>query len=1327
VKITTRTLITFLVVTTVEVLSLVIATTAKAAPLPVAPTNTSQQLSAPLTVDLLPSTIKLAPTELPLEATTTELAPVEPTTPQPLAPLNVDPLPSTTELAPVELPAETTNEVAPTPTTNSPSLKPLPTPQPTKQPTAEVTNKVPEAIAPLTVKILTPTNSSILKSAATSVVLQYAEGSKIELKINGVSVDPSLIGRTEVDSKSKIVTQTWYGVIFNPGNNTLTARATRDGKAGEIATVKLQVRGLATQIKLQTTEARIPADGRSTATIQGELQDAQGNRSEQDAIVTLVASAGEFVGADAKPDSDGFQVKAEKGQFTAQLRSVLQAQTVRIAARITNIEVFTQIQFDTSLRPSLVTGVIDLRLGKKGTDYYSSFRDFLPPDGDNKTQLDFHSAVFATGRVGDWLFTGAYNSDHTLNEDCNGNSRLFRDSNDCTEKYPVYGDTSTVETTTPSQDSLYLRIERNSRILGAEPDFAMWGDYDTQEFSRSSQEYTAFNRKLHGFKANYNLGDLQVTGFYGNNVEGFQRDTLAPDGTSGYYFLSRRLLIPGSESVFIEVEELNRPGTVLKREQLSRGPDYEIDYDRGTLIFRQAVLRTDVDAEGRILVRRIVATYQYESSDGTSSIYGGRVQYHLARELGRESWIGATYLTENLGVRDFELYGADARFAIGDKGFLIAEYAHSTNESDVTGKVSGSAYRIEAEGEIAKNILARAFYRSADAGFANDTTISFVPGQTRYGANVTARVSDKTNLRFQYDREKNFGIAPQPLNTFEDLLNPGFVAIPGSAVDNSLTTISAGVQQRIGKADLTVDWIRRTRTDRIPEEDLSTTSDQLRSRLNLPLTNTLSFIAQNELTFSNEVDAVYPDRTLFGLSWKALPGINIALSQQFFTRGQYSGNSITSLDVNGEHKFGTDTTVTGRYSMYSGGDGLGGTGAIGIKQGWTIAPGLKANFAYEHVFGDFFGKTAAGTQFAQPFAPGQSASSIGVDGGDSYSVGLDYNDNPNWQANARYEHRNSSGGSNTVISSSVTGKITPSITALARYQQANSSNQTLSGLGTTRDLKLGLAYRDIHSDKFNALLRYEYRKNPSTTPETILFGNGTGSEDHTFAVEAIYAPSWRWEFYGKYALRSSTSYLADDLVGTSIINLAQARATYRLGYKWDVVGEARWINQPSAGYSETGLVLETGYYLTPNLRLAGGYVFGNVKDDGFSGSRSSSGPYLGLTVKLNELFDGFGLQKVAPPQQQESRTTPLAQRLTQDRNEIASWDSNYEVLANELEFSGEEVDIDLQISQLAFKVKQLLTSYQNVNSSTMPDLSTNIQVERLDKPTLPLLLRGEKL
>ncbi|MCM0592987.1 MAG: TonB-dependent receptor [Gloeotrichia echinulata DEX184] len=1083
-----------------------------------------------------------------------------------------------------------------------------------------------------TVKILTPTVDSVVDVAATTVVVQFPAGSQVELRVNDILVDASLVGKTESDATTNLVTQTWYGVSLKAGKNTISAQVVGGTEAP--VTAGVVVRGAPQQLTVETVESRIPADGQSTATIRGQLIDEHGNRSDHNGVVTLESTAGEFVGADFKPDEPGFQVEVKKGEFTANLRSPLKAQTVTIRATANDLEAFTQLQFETALRPSLVSGVIDLRLGARGTDYYSSFRDFLPADRNHKTQLNFHSAVFATGAIGEWLFTGAYNSSRPLNEDCNCNNRLFRTYQFSEQNYPVYGDSSKVDVVTPSIDSVFLRFERSTGIPGTTPDYAMWGDYNTEEFSRSSQQFTAMTRQLHGFKANYNLGNFQVTGFYGNNLEGFQRDTIAPDGTSGYYFLSRRILVPGSENVFVELEELNRPGTVLERKQLNRGPDYEIDYDRGTLLFREPLLRTDVDQNGQVLVRRIVATYQYDSKDSDSNIYAGRLQYNFSHILNQESWLAATYVKENQGVRGFELYGADGMIALGEQGKLIAEYAHSTNDSELMGRVKGDAYRLEAEGQIFNGIQARAYYRFADTGFANNATISFVPGQTRYGADLTSKLSATTNLRLQYDHEDNFGVAPQPLDTFESLFSPGSEATPGSKVDNSLTTITAGIQQRFGKATFDVDWIHRHREDRIPDNALTSTSNQLRSRFAVPLTNRLTFQAQNEFTLSSEKDSVYADRTILGLNWAAIRGVNISLAQQFYSSGQLAGNSITSLSINGEQKLGTDTTLTGRYSILGGANQLTTQGAIGLNNRWTIARRLRLNLAYEHVFGNFFARTGTGQQFAQPFAPGQSASAIGFDGGDSYSAGLEYSDNPQFQASARYEHRSSSGGSNTVISAAATGKISPSLTALVRYQQANAANQKLTGLGDTINMKLGLAYRDPNNDKFNALLRYEYRQNPATIPDTVLLGSGTGSEDHTFALEAIYAPNWQWEFYGKYALRNSTSYLASDLVGTSTINLAQFRATYRLGYSWDLVGEGRVISQ--SNYTETGFVIEAGYYLTSNLRLSAGYACGKVDDRDFSGTRSAGGVYLGLTLKLNELFDGFGQQKPIPQKPQES-------------------------------------------------------------------------------------------
>ncbi|MBC7825843.1 MAG: TonB-dependent receptor [Candidatus Parcubacteria bacterium] len=1078
------------------------------------------------------------------------------------------------------------------------------------------------------ITIVSPILKAVIDVPATTVVLRFPLDSQVDLQVNGKSVSTSLVGRTEKDRAKKQTTQTWYGVPLQDGENTIVAHIISNGQVTQIASVQVQVRGLAKQITVRTAETRVRADGRSTVTIQGELLDANGNRSNRDTIVTLKPTAGEFVEPDASPDQPGYQVKATQGEFKATLRSGIQAQMVRIQAKADDLDAFTQVQFETDLRSSLVTGSIDLRLGKGGTDFYRSFRDFLPPNGKNNYGLATHGAVFATGKVGDWLVTGAYNSDHALNQTCDGTARLFREQQFCDQNYPVYGDSSRTDVLTPSIDSVYLKLERTSPTTNG-IDYFMWGDYNTEEFATRSQQFSATSRQLHGLKANYNFGNLQLSGFYGNNVQGFQRDTITPDGTSGYYFLSRRLVIGGSENVFLELEELNRPGTVLERKQLNRGNDYEIDYDRGTILFRQPILRTDVDQTGQVLVRRIVTTYQYESQQASkSNIYAGRALYHLSNTPGRESWVGATYLKENQGTRDFELYGTDALFSFG-KGNVIAEYAHSSNRSDVLGLVSGSAYRLEANAEIATGILARGYYRKTDTGFANDATISFVPGQTRYGAEVTGSVSDITKLRVQYDHEDNTGIAPREIDTLQDLFAPRNQAIPGSRVDNSLTTIAVGVQQRLGNANLDVDLLHRDRQDRL-SPDSSGSSDQLRSRFTVPLSKTLTFLAQNETTLSSTVDPVHSDRTGLGLDWAIMPGVNLGLSQQFYTRGQLAGQSITNLNLRGEYKFGTDTTLHARYGILGGADSWTTQGAIGVNQGWTISPGLRMDLAYEHLFGGFFGRTGAGIQFAQPFAVGQSASSLGLQGGDSYSVGLEYTGSKDFQAGARYEHRSSSSGSNTVISAAATGKISSSLTALARYQQANAANQTLTGLGDTSNLKLGLAYRDPNDDRFNALLRYEYRKNPSTIPDTILFGSGTGSEDHTLALEALYAPNWRWEFYGKYAMRHSSTTLSSDLIGTSTVSLAQLRATYRFGYSWDIVGEARWIAQPSVGFHEMGFVVEAGYYLTPNLRLAAGYSFGRVNDRDFDGSRSAGGPYLGLTIKLNELFSGFGLQKPTP-------------------------------------------------------------------------------------------------
>lgn len=174
-------------------------------------------------------------------------------------------------------------------------------------------------------------------------------------------------------------------------------------------------------------DVQIRADRRSTVKLGGSITDESGEVLAGDVVVTLTASAGEFIGADYDIDRAGFQVLARRGEFEAELRSSLDAQRVVIRASAARndllaqtplalednlvngareIEAYTEVSFITPLRPSLVTGVVDLRFGSASTNFWGSFSDFLAPDKIDKTELDGRAAVFGTGAIGDWLFTG---------------------------------------------------------------------------------------------------------------------------------------------------------------------------------------------------------------------------------------------------------------------------------------------------------------------------------------------------------------------------------------------------------------------------------------------------------------------------------------------------------------------------------------------------------------------------------------------------------------------------------------------------------------------------------------------------------------------------------------------------------------------------------------------------------------------------------------------------------------------------------------------------------------------------------------------------------
>ncbi|MGA7935919.1 MAG: hypothetical protein WCA35_20370, partial [Kovacikia sp.] len=183
-------------------------------------------------------------------------------------------------------------------------------------------------LAPLEVRILSP-QTQTTGAAATNLVVQYATGSKVQVTVNQKPLDPATPTQVQPDAANNQINQVWYNIPLRPGANVLTVQA----EGGSPVSVTVTVHDTVAKILfLPTTNPQIPADGRSTVTLEGQIVDGLGQPIGQDAVVTLTASAGTFVGADFDRDRPGFQVLARGGKFTAKLQSNLAAQKVRIRA-----------------------------------------------------------------------------------------------------------------------------------------------------------------------------------------------------------------------------------------------------------------------------------------------------------------------------------------------------------------------------------------------------------------------------------------------------------------------------------------------------------------------------------------------------------------------------------------------------------------------------------------------------------------------------------------------------------------------------------------------------------------------------------------------------------------------------------------------------------------------------------------------------------------------------------------------------------------------------------------------------------------------------------
>jgi hypothetical protein len=296
--------------------------------------------------------------------------------------------------------------------------------------------------------------------------------------------------------------------------------------------------------------------------------------------------------------------------------------------------------------------------------------------------------------------------------------------------------------------------------------------------------------------------------------------------------------------------------------------------------------------------------------------------------------------------------------------------------------------------------------------------------------------------------------------------------------------------------------------------------------------------------------------------------------------------------------------------------------ALGLKNLWSIAPGLRLGTTFERV------QSIAGT--------GQNENS-------ALALALEYTGSPVWKGSTRLELRDAQTQQSLLFTVGIAARLSNDWTALARNAYTITRNKgQVSGEHVIDRMQAGLAWRDSEQNRWNVLARVEHRLEQDDSAEnlhlrtatSLVSVHGDWQLSRPFLVSGRYAAKWTHD----QSNGLSTKYHAQ-VVG--------ARATWEFAKRWDVGLVTSALFGDSAASRQYGIGLELGYLVATNLWVSAGYNFTGYKDADLAGADyTAKGAYVRVRYKFDEsLFDKAGPQGAVrgAPSDNNSMTKPAVE------------------------------------------------------------------------------------
>jgi uncharacterized repeat protein (TIGR01451 family) len=1004
-----------------------------------------------------------------------------------------------------------------------------------------------------------------------TVRLKGAKGATFRLLVNGERVPDNRIGERVVIAEKRLEIWEFIGVSFRRGSNALTVvQLDAFGNARGEKTISVVAPDKLARIQIGVPKGDVFADGKSPVTIRVQLTDDNGVPITARVPVTIQSSLGELQAQDMDRREPGLQLFLEGGGAEFTLVPPSEPGEAQITGGSGVIQGVAKLTFLPELRPFLAVGLLEgkvnisklnlraLTPARSQDGFEEELRDFSINGNDNKTTAAGRAAFFLKGKLkGEYLLTAAYDSEKETRE------RLFRDIQP-DEFYPVYGDSSVKGYDAQSTGRLYVRVDKRKSYL-------LYGDFTTQSQSEA-RSLGSYSRSLTGVREHYEKDWISANLWASYDSTKQVIEELPGNGTSGPYFFRTGNGLVNSEKVEVLTRDRNQSSLILKTEPLTRFTDYEFEPFTGRLLFRRPIPSLDANLNP-VSVR---VTYEVEQGGEKFWVYGAdaQVKVHPRVEVG-----GAAVRDEN-PQGEYGLYSANATVQLAPRTFLLGEFAHSRTDA-TGGAVDGNAERVELRHQGA-DFDARLYWARAGNDFSNNASVVSA-GRIESGAKLSYRITP--NLR---------------------LVGQGIYS----------EDVRSGGDRKGGRLDLEYSFANQVRLElggRYSTETATPASStsvgatpnevkSLRAKLSLPVPKLRGLSVYGEL--ENDLEETGKRLIAAGGEYQLNGKTRLYARHEFIDAlgGPFELNTVQQQNVT---VFGLDTAymkdgqLFNEYRARNGIAGRESEAAIGLRNAWTLAEGVRVNASFERI---------------NPIEGGGQNESTAVTGG------IEYTRSPDWKATARLEFRFADANDSVLNTLGYARKLNQDWTFLGRTILYLQESQGASGGDRTQArIQGGLAWRQTEENRWNALGKYEFK----TEADDTLPGLELDRHVHILSLHANYQPADDWLVAAHYAGK----LVFEDSNGRSDVydaHLLSGRVTCDLTRRFDVGLNLSALFSGRDGGLQFGVGPEIGFLVKDNFRIAAGYNFTGFRDDDLAAEEyTQHGFYIALRLKFDEALLGL--------------------------------------------------------------------------------------------------------